>query len=736
RLFPPAPAFTLMPKEDTVLDGRFALRARSPVMVLAGALHRDPKIWGDNPELFDPSHFSAEAEAARAPNAFKPFGNGQRACIGRQFALQESVLALAMILQRFRLLDHRNYQLNIKESLTFKAEGFRIRIRPRTARDRADTQNAQDASVQPQAAAKAPPVGAARHGTRLLVLYGSNMGTAEQAARRIMEEGQLYGYEASIGTLDEYAGRLPTEGLVLIATASYNGTPPDNAGAFCEWLTSTPGDLSGVRYAVFGLGNRDWATTYQRIPRLLDSALEEAGAERLLPPGEADAAGDFYGQVDNWFATLWPQLGTQLGLDSVAEVSRGPRLNVALVGSASLAEVVANNNRLQAMTVVANTELVQGDTAEYGSKRHLTLALPDGVRYKTGDHLLVMPQTPSALVDRALARFALAPDQTIVLSANYGDASALPLNQPLLVADLLRYWLSLTEPATRRQVEALAEAADCPPDRDRLQALLADAQIFDREVRLPRVTVLDLLEQSPSCEWGLAEFLDVLPELQPRYYSISSSHHVSPDQVDITISVVDEPALSGRGQHQGAATSLMAATAVGASLFARVRAVDSNFLPPQAASESYLMIGAGTGVAPFRGFVQDRVQRLAQGDSLAPAWLLFGCRHPDADYLYRDEFERAAQQGAVELMPAFSRLPGSAHRYVQDRLLAETEQLWPAITAGALIYVCGDATHMLEGVRAALAHMYRQSHGVDTAAAELWLTDMETRGQLRIDAWS
>lgn len=736
RLFPPAPAFTLMPKEDTVLDGRFALRARQPLMVLAGALHRDPAVWGDNPELFDPSHFSREAEAARPPNAFKPFGNGQRACIGRQFALQESVLALAMILQRFRLVDHSNYQLQIKESLTFKADGFRIRIRPRTAQDRAQTETTASRPDAPTAGAAKVPVSNVSHGTPLLVLYGSNMGTAEQAARRMLEEGQLHGYDATIGTLDEYVDRLPTQGLVLIATASYNGTPPDNAGAFCEWLTATSGSLDGVRFAVFGLGNRDWATTYQRIPRMLDEALAEAGAQRLLPPGEADAAGDFYGQVDHWFAQLWPALAASLGLAATEEVSRGPRLNVELVRHNDLPALVAQNNQLTPMQVITNTELVQGGVAEFGSKRHVTLALPDGVDYKTGDHLLVMPQTPAALVDRALARFSLTPDQTVILSANYGDASALPLDQPLAVADLLRYWLSLTEPATRRQVEALAAAADCPPDQQRLKALLADTATFDAEVRLPRVTVLDLLEQLPSCEWGLAEFLDVLPELQPRYYSIASSDRVSPREVDITVSVVDEPAWSGRGQHQGAATTLIAAAEPGISLYARVRAVDSNFLPPESASQPYLMIGAGTGIAPFRGFVQERVHRQQSGEALAPAWLLFGCRHPERDYLYREALEAAEQAGAVTLMPAFSRVPDSAHRYVQDRLLAEAPVLWPAIEQGALIYVCGDATHMLEGVRGALMQMYRDHSDADAAAAAQWLTALEVRGALRIDAWS
>jgi cytochrome P450/NADPH-cytochrome P450 reductase len=134
RLWPTAPAFTRKPLEDAVIGGKYRIERGSAVIVLTPMLHRDPKIWGDDAEAFNPDHFSPENRAKIPPNAYKPFGSGQRACIGRQFALQEATLVLAMLLQRFEFVDFANYQLETKQSLTIKPANFIIRVKPRAGR--------------------------------------------------------------------------------------------------------------------------------------------------------------------------------------------------------------------------------------------------------------------------------------------------------------------------------------------------------------------------------------------------------------------------------------------------------------------------------------------------------------------------------------------------------------------------------------------------------------------------
>ena len=213
RLWPPAPAYGIMPlKDETIGGGKYKLKKGTFITILVTALHRDPSVWGPNPDAFNPENFSREAEAARPVNAWKPFGNGQRACIGRGFAMHEAALAIGMILQRFKLIDVHRYQMHLKETLTIKPEGFKIKVRPRT-----DQERGAYAGPAPAAAATARRRRAARahapgHNTPLLVLYGSNLGTAEDMATRVADLAEVNGFATRLAPLDEFAGKLPKEG--------------------------------------------------------------------------------------------------------------------------------------------------------------------------------------------------------------------------------------------------------------------------------------------------------------------------------------------------------------------------------------------------------------------------------------------------------------------------------------------------------------------------------------------
>ena len=286
RLWPPAPAYGIAPLQDETIGGKYKLRKNTFVTVLVMALHRDPSVWGPNPDAFDPENFSREAEAKRPVNAWKPFGNGQRACIGRGFAMHEAALAIGMILQRFKLIDTHRYQMHLKETLTIKPDGFKIKVRPRADKDRGAF--AGRAAVAVAASNAAAPQARARpgHNTPLLVLYGSNLGTAEELATRVADLAEVNGFATKLGALDDYVGKLPEEGGLLIFCASYNGAAPDNATQFVKWLDGgLPKDaLAKVRYAVFGCGNSDWAATYQSVPRMIDEQLAAHGARSLYAP--------------------------------------------------------------------------------------------------------------------------------------------------------------------------------------------------------------------------------------------------------------------------------------------------------------------------------------------------------------------------------------------------------------------------------------------------------------------
>jgi cytochrome P450/NADPH-cytochrome P450 reductase len=270
---------------------------------------------------------------------------------------------------------------------------------------------------------------------------------------------------------------------------------------------------------------------------------------------------------------------------------------------------------------------------------------------------------------------------------------------------------------------------------------LAETDNYKPQVLDKRVSLLDLLERFPSIEIPFALYLDQLAELHPRYYSIASSHLISSERVDIAISSVEGPAFSGSGNYLGACSNTLANSVVSESILARVRAVDSGFLPPQDLQQPLIMIGPGTGVAPFRGFIQDRMAHHSQGRDMAEALLFFGCRHPDVDDIYADEINAAQNAGVVECIRAYSRLPGHPYHYVQDAIAANAEKIWALWQQGAVIYVCGDAQYMLTGVRQALQQIYidmqsTENQIVSAIQAHDWLRDMEVEGRFLIDAWA
>ncbi len=443
RLWPPAPAYGIAPLNDETIGGKYKLKKNTFITILVMALHRDPSVWGPNPDAFDPENFSREAETARPVNAWKPFGNGQRACIGRGFAMHEAALAIGMILQRFKLIDVNRYQMHLKETLTIKPDGFKIKVRPRADKER----GAYAGRVTATAAVSttATPVARARpgHNTPLLVLYGSNLGTAEELATRVADLAEVNGFATKLAALDDFVGKLPEQGGVLIFCASYNGAPPDNASEFVKWLG---GDLpkdafAKVRYAVFGCGNSDWLATYQSIPRFIDEQLAAHGAGNAFVRGEGDARDDLEGQFESWFAKLRPLAVKQLGIDTSFDRSADdePLYKIEPVAPTAVNTIVALGG-VAPMKMLVNKELQnkQGANASDRSTRHIEVQLPSGISYRVGDHLSVVPRNDPALVDSVARRFGFLPADQIRLQVAEGRRAQLPVGDTVSAASRSR----------------------------------------------------------------------------------------------------------------------------------------------------------------------------------------------------------------------------------------------------------------------------------------------------------
>ena len=307
RLWPTAPAYSLGAYEDEVIGGKYAVRKDRPINVFAPGLHRDPKVW-DRPDEFDIDRWLPEAEAARHPHAYKPFGNGARACIGRQFAIVEAKLAMAMILQRFAISDPVGYRLSIKETLSIKPDAFTMRIARRQSHERISV------AAPVEVVETAPVAAVAGQGQRLAVLYGTSLGTARDIAEEIADRARLDGFDTVVRAMDEsFALGLEAEDRVLVVvTATYNGRAPDSAVQVEQAIDARPfrRRASGPMraFAVLGIGNSQWPN-YQNFPKTIDAALEKSGAKRLIPRAEADGRGDFDGAVAAFVRDLWASLG-------------------------------------------------------------------------------------------------------------------------------------------------------------------------------------------------------------------------------------------------------------------------------------------------------------------------------------------------------------------------------------------------------------------------------------------
>jgi cytochrome P450/NADPH-cytochrome P450 reductase len=650
-----------------------------------------------------------------------------------------------MILQRFKLIDHQRYKLDLKETLTVKPEGFKIKVRARSDKDRASAGPAP--AVTTSAAARAPIAAAARpgHNTPLLVLYGSNLGTAEELAHKVADLATLNGFSTTFATMDDYAGKLPTSGGVVLFCSSYNGAAPDNATQFVKWLNSDhPADaLKGVRFAMFGCGNSDWAATYQSVPRQIDERLAALGAKRVAPRGEGDARTDLDSHFETWFAALRPLAAKEFGIETTftAAAGEGQPLYAVEQVAPSVPNIVASTAGAKPMKVLANRELQnrEGANASDRSTRHIEVQLPEGVTYRVGDHLSIVPRNDPALVDRVARRFGFVPADTIKLQVAEGRRAQLPAGQVISVGRLLTEFLELQQVATRKQLQAMAEHTRCPMTRPKLMAYVGDDEAaqakYRDEVMAKRKSVFNLMEEFPACELPFNVFLEMMSLLSPRYYSISSSPLVDAGKCSVSIGVVEGPALSGKGAYKGVCSTFMAARGPGDIVQATIKETKAGFRLPDNAATPIIMIGPGTGLAPFRGFLQERDALAKKGRALGPALLFFGCRHPDQDFIYADELKDFAARGLTELHVAFSR-HGEKKTYVQHLIAEQAERVWSLMEQGAIVYVCGDGSKMEPDVKAALMKIYAGRTGSSEAQAEGWIERMGTENRYVLDVWA
>lgn len=554
----------------------------------------------------------------------------------------------------------------------------------------------------------------------LTILYGSQTGNAKRIAEDLASRSEALGLSVRLRRADTYPQReLGKERhLLVVISTQGDGDPPDDARGLFEFITGkrVP-KLTGLQFAVLGLGDSSYPQ-FCTIGRQLDARLAELGATRLVPFGEADL--EFEHVAEPWSEQV---MGRAHELLNVAGVQpRMPSLHVVPQTSGYSREHPFS------ATVLANQRIVSRDSVR--DVRHLELSLEgSGLTYQPGDALGVWPRNPPALVDQWLEVLGLDGASEV----HWQDRSR-----------SLRDWLERDREITRLHrgfITALARAGGHaalaqmlePEHRERLAAMLGDDQ------------PIDLLRRYPAT-WQPDALLGALRPLTPRLYSIASSAAAVGEEVHLTVAVVDYVA-DGHA-HWGAASSLLAASAEDARLDIFIEPNERFRLPADDAHD-IIMIGPGTGVAPFRAFLQERRERAGSGRN----WLFFGNRHFASDFLYQVEWQQALKDGTLHRLDlAFSRdgdacdfahndaqVPAKASRatktYVQDRLRERGAEIYAWLDRGAHLYVCGDSRHMARDVHAALIELVVAHGGRSAEAAETWLGELLQQGRYARDVY-
>jgi len=529
------------------------------------------------------------------------------------------------------------------------------------------------------------------------VYFATQSGTAERLAKKMAKELKAKGHTAEVLSLEKTTvAQLAAEEHALIFASTYGeGDPPEGARTFRDALLSESAPaLTSLHYAVFALGDGHYEH-FCKFGIEIDQRLQQLGARPILPRIESDV------EVDEPFAQWTKDLAVRLA----SEQSDAP---AAVINAPAPASASAEPEHLHSRDNPYQAELRERTplTSEVSSKltMHLSFALDDSpVHYNAGDACGVIAQNDPALVAE-------------ILSLMPFDGSArvdVPKHGNFTIEEALLHHLQPTR-LTRKIVQAFAEKAMCkklsallPPD----QASHLEAYLYDRDL-------VDLLLDCPGVITSPEDLVALLPKLTPRLYSISSSPAAHGREVHCTVAVVRYRA-HNRERAGVASTMLADRVPVGSRLPIYIQP-NKRFRLPADGNAPMIMIGPGTGIAPFRAFLHERQALGHKGRN----WLFFGERSAQTDFLYRHELQTMCGDGHLtRLDTAFSR--DQAHKvYVQDRMREHGAEMWRWLNDGAQIFVCGDASRMAKDVDAALHSVVEKHGGMDAEAAMEYVSQL------------
>ncbi len=556
-------------------------------------------------------------------------------------------------------------------------------------------------AVQQSGAVAAPQVVEPR---KITILFGSESGNAQWVAELLESKLKENDFDATLSEMDQYKTKelKNVEDLLIVTSTHGEGDPPDNALSFYEFLYGRKAPkLDGARFSVLALGDQSYEFFCQ-TGKDFDARLEELGAERILPRVDCDI--DFEGLANEWIDNIINELGDQEVKQVVQDAEETPVQDVS-------APIYSRTNPYEA-EVLENINLTgRGSNKEI---RHLELSLEGyGDEYAPGDSINILPENDPELVDELIDMQDWVAEKDVVINTQ-GDK--LPLGEALTS------YFEITK-LTKPLIEAAAQIFDNEDLLDKASdSEWVKEYIYGRDL-------LDLLDDFPTESLQPDQLHQFLRKIPARSYSISSSNKANEDEVHITVCAVR---YESHNRDRSGVCSVQLAERVepGDKLKVYLKK-NPNFKFPFDENTPVIMIGPGTGVAPFRGVLQEREELDLTGNT----WLFFGNQHFNTDFLYQTEIQDWLKNGVLEKVDlAFSR-DQEEKRYVQHLIDEKSSEFYEWLRNGAAIYVCGDEKHMAKDVHQAIIHVLEKEGGLTEEESEEYLAELKKEKRYQRDVY-
>ena len=551
----------------------------------------------------------------------------------------------------------------------------------------------------------------------LTILFASQTGNAKGVAKQLEQSAKAAGISVSLKSVADYKVKaLKTEThLLIVSSTNGEGEPPDDALAFHEFLLSKKAPkLPNLHYSVLALGDSSYEFFCQ-TGKDFDERLKALGATQVTPRVDCDV--DYNSDTASWITTIVEQLKDELTQSSgqLASVSHIASVNELTVGASSL----YTKQNPYAAEFLLSQKITGRDSAK--DVRHIEIDLGEsGLTYQPGDALGVWFENDATLVEALLGKLAFSGEEQVTLNVNGAETkfslkSALTsqLEITLTAPAFIEFWAKLSG---SKQLLSVVE------DKNATREFAANHQIID---------VISQFEN--STELTAQTLVDALRQLTPRLYSIASSQAEVEEEVHLTVGVVQYNE-NDQTRTGGASGYLADRLEEGQQVRVFIEHNDNFRLPENTAQGNetpIIMVGPGTGVAPFRAFMQEREARDASGDN----WMFFGDQTFTQDFLYQVEWQNYLKSGLLtRLDVAFSR-DQAEKVYVQQRLKEQAKDVFAWLERGAHLYVCGDANRMAKDVHQALVDIVAEQGDYSIAEAEQYLKQLRINKRYQKDVY-